>query len=90
MNWPSLTATYAATLTLIYVLLGLQVVHLRRRERVAIGDGGSAALRSAIRAHSHFAEYVRIILLMAAMLEMSGLPHVRLHILMGSVLDCSG
>lgn len=86
MNWPSLTATYAAILTLIYILLGLQVVYLRWRERVAIGDGGSAALRSAIRAHSHFAEYVPIILLMAAMLEMSGLPHVRLHILMGLLL----
>jgi uncharacterized membrane protein YecN with MAPEG domain len=31
---------------------------LRRKFRAAFGDGGNSELRSAIRAHSHFAEYV--------------------------------
>ena len=38
----------------------------------AFGDADNPALRSAIRAHAHFAEYVPIIALMVAMLEMSG------------------
>jgi uncharacterized protein len=41
---------------------------------VAFGDGGKAELRNAIRAHSHFAEYVPIIALMLALLENAGLP----------------
>jgi hypothetical protein len=38
--------------------------------------GGNAELRNAIRAHSHFAEYVPIIALVVAMLEIAGLKRV--------------
>jgi uncharacterized protein len=77
MKPPLITATYVAILALLYTLLTLQVVRLRRRYRVGFGDGENAALRCAIRAHAHFAEYVPIIALMAAMLEMSGLAATR-------------
>jgi uncharacterized protein len=50
------------------------------------GDGESTQLRSAIRAHAHFSEYVPIIALMVAMLEISGLPALRVHILMAALL----
>jgi hypothetical protein len=83
---PSITATYVAVLALLYAALGLQVVRLRRRNRVGFGDGGSTELRNAIRAHAHFAEYVPIIALMAAMLEISGLPAMKVHALMVALL----
>jgi uncharacterized protein len=83
---PLITATYVAVLALVYTVLSLQVVRLRRRIRVGFGDGENTALRCAIRAHAHFAEYVPIIALMAAMLEMSGLAATRIHMLMGSLL----
>ena len=86
MKAPLITAAYVAVLALLYAALSLQVVRLRRRNRVGFGDGGHAALRCAIRAHAHFAEYVPIIVLMAAMLEMSGLAAARIHILMGTLL----
>jgi uncharacterized protein len=86
MKPPLITATYVAILALLYAVLSLQVVRLRRRNRVGFGDGENAALRCAIRAHAHFAEYVPIIALMAAMLEMSGLAATRIHMLMGSLL----
>ncbi|MBX7200487.1 MAG: MAPEG family protein [Rhodospirillaceae bacterium] len=86
MQMPSITATYLAILALIYVALGLQVVRLRRRHRAGFGDGGNEALRSAIRAHGHFAEYVPLITLMVAFLEMSGLPAAHVHKLMGMLL----
>ncbi len=86
MQLPSITAAYVAVLALLYAALGLQVVRLRRGNRVGFGDGGSADLRSAIRAHAHFAEYVPIIVVMAAMLEISGLPAINLHVLMGALL----
>ena len=86
MNVPLITARYAAVLALLYAVLSLQVVRLRRSNRVGFGEGGNTALRGAIRAHAHFAEYVPIILLMAAMLEMSGLAAMRIHFLMGALL----
>ena len=86
MNVPLITATYAAVLALLYAVLSLQVVRLRRSNRVGFGDGGNTALRGAIRAHAHFAEYVPIIVLMAAMHEMSGLAAAWIHVLMGALL----
>ena len=86
MKSPSITAAYVAALALLYAWLSLQVVRLRRRHRVGFGDGGNADLCNAIRAHAHFAEYVPIIALMVAMLEMSGLGAMLIHVLMGSLL----
>jgi len=83
---PSITASYVAVFALLYAGLSLQVVRLRRRHRVSFGDGGNADLRSAIRAHAHFAEYVPIIALMAAALEISGSATVPIHVLMGALL----
>jgi uncharacterized membrane protein YecN with MAPEG domain len=86
MPLPSITAGYLAVLALIYAALAMRVVQLRRRNRAGFGDADNAQLRSAIRAHAHFAEYVPIIALMAAMLEISGLPATSVHGLMGSLL----
>ena len=86
MPWPSITGGYLAVLALVYAALAINVVRLRRQNRAAFGDAGNPALRSAIRAHAHFAEYVPIIVLMVAMLEMSGMAGWRVHLLMGALL----
>ena len=86
MQLPSITASYLGLLALLFAALGLRVVRLRRRHRAGFGDGGNEELRNAIRAHAHFAEYVPIIALMVAMLEMSGEPATRVHALMGMLL----
>jgi uncharacterized membrane protein YecN with MAPEG domain len=86
MQLPSITAGYLAVLALLYTALAIRVVRLRVRNGTFFGDDGNTELRSAIRAHGHFAEYVPIVALMAAMLEMSGLPAFRLHLLMGGLL----
>jgi len=86
MPLPSITAAYLAVLALIYAALAIRVVQLRRRNRAGFGDADNAQLRSAIRAHAHFAEYVPVIALMAAVLEMSGLPAMSVHGLMGALL----
>jgi len=82
MQWPSITGGYLAVLALIYAALAVNVIRLRRRNLAAFGDAGNPSLRSAIRAHGHFAEYVPITALMVAMLEMSGVAAWRLHILL--------
>jgi uncharacterized membrane protein YecN with MAPEG domain len=84
MHLPSITAGYLAVLALLYVALSVQVVRLKTR--AAFSDGGSVELRSAIRAHAHFAEYVPITALMVAMLEMSGVAALRIHLLMAALL----
>ena len=86
MQLPSITAAYLGILALLYLVLGLKVSRLRRSEKVLFGDGGNIKLRSAIRAHANFVEYVPIIVLMVAMLEMSGMPAMRVHLLMGALL----
>ena len=86
MHLPSITAFYLGFLALLYAVLGLQVSRLRRGNRVLFGDGDNIKLRSAIRAHANFAEYVPIIVLMVALLEMSGMPALRVHLLMAALL----
>ena len=86
MHMPTITAFYLAVLALLYVALSLQVIRLRLMNRAAFGDSGNIALRSAIRAHAHFAEYVPITALMVAMLEMSGVATLRIHLLMAALL----
>ena len=86
MQLPSITSAYLGILALLYLVLGLQVSRLRRGHRVLFGDGDNIKLRSAIRAHGNFVEYVPLVVLMVAMLEMSGLPAVQVHLLMGALL----
>ena len=86
MHLPTITACYLAVLALLYVVLSLQVIRLRRMNRAAFGDSGNLALRSAIRAHAHFAEYVPITTLMVAFLEASGASALRVHVLMGALV----
>ena len=86
MPWPHITAGYLAVLALVYAALAINVIRLRSRNQAAFGDADNPALRSAIRAHAHFAEYVPIIALMVAMLELSGLSPIRVHGLMTALL----
>jgi uncharacterized protein len=86
MHLPSITSVYLALLALLYTALTLQVGRLRQSDRATFGDNGSLRLRSAIRAHANFIEYVPIIALMVAMLEMSGLSAISVHLLMGALL----
>lgn len=85
MHVPTITANYLAILALIYAALALQVIRLRRSSATPFNDGGDEGLRSAIRAHGNFMEYVPIIVLMIAFLEMSG-ASLRIHLLMGALM----
>ena len=86
MQPPSVTGFYLALLALVYAALALQVARLRRGNRVLFGDGENVRLRCAIRVHANFIEYVPIITLLVAMLEMSGLSTIWVHVLMGALL----
>lgn len=85
MTMPVITASYLGVLGLLYAFLGLRVARMRRGEKIGFGDGDNRYLRSAIRAHANFAEYVPIIVLMNALLEMGGAASVQMHVLLGTL-----
>ena len=86
MHAPSVTGFYLAILALIYAVLALRVARMRRDNRVLFGDADDARLRTAIRVHANFIEYVPIVTLLVALLEMSGMAASRVHLLMGGLL----
>lgn len=72
---------YAAILGLLFIILSKNVIKVRRRERVAIGDGGNPRMQRAIAVHSNFAQYVPLALLLMAFLEMQQGSTVHIQIL---------
>lgn len=74
------TPLYAGLLALWYFALSLRVVQLRGRG-VSLGDGGDTELLRRIRGHGNFAEYVPLILLLMAFLELGKFSTLLLHAL---------
>ncbi len=74
---------YVGVLALIYLLLSVHVIRLRRRKGMAAGDGGDIQLARAIRAHAHFAEYVPFCLIILWLLAALGTASLLVHTLAG-------
>jgi uncharacterized membrane protein YecN with MAPEG domain len=86
MTYPTVAAGYGALLALIYLILSLWVGFGRFGFRVIHGDGGNDRLARRIRAHANFAEYVPLILLLAALLEASGAGRLEMNALLFPLL----
>ena len=76
-----ITPLYAAIVALLFVLLSVRTLRLRRKLKVAIGHGDQPQLERAARAHANFAEYVPIALLLIYFLEVSSASGLSIHIL---------
>ena len=74
-----ITPLYAALLALLFIYLSIRVVKARGMAKVSIGDGGNLLLQRAIAAHSNFAQYVPLSLLLMALMEMQQAPAALLH-----------
>jgi uncharacterized membrane protein YecN with MAPEG domain len=86
VTFPATTALYAAILGLIFALLSFWVIGGRGQFNVMHGDGGKEQLNRRIRAHANFAEYVPLILVLAALLEGGGTPTARIHWLLAPLV----
>ena len=75
-----ITALYAAMFGLLFVILMLAVIKLRRSLRVGLGDGGNRDLQQAIRAHGNAVECVPIFLVMLAAFELNRGSVMLLHV----------
>ncbi len=76
-----ITAFYAATLGVYFVILGNIVSITRGKVKTPLGDGGSLALSVIIRRHANFAENVPIAIIVMALAEAGGLPAMWVHAL---------
>ncbi|MBD9359607.1 MAPEG family protein [Methylomonas fluvii] len=75
-----ISAIYAALAALLIVWLSQRVIKLRRTKKVIFGDGGETDLQIAIRAQGNATEYIPILLILLALLELSGGHAALLHI----------
>ncbi|MGB1560605.1 MAG: MAPEG family protein [Sinimarinibacterium flocculans] len=80
----TITPLYAGLLAILFLALSLRVV--QKRSNVSLGDGGDPELLRRIRGHGNFTEYVPLILLMMAMLEVGGATPAWLLHLLGATL----
>ena len=70
-SFPTITATVAALIGLLAVLLPARVIVFRVRFKVNAGDGGHAPLAQAIRAHANLVEHAPLALIVLAFAEAS-------------------
>ena len=66
-----ITLTIAGAAALLSFWIASRVSSLRRRHKVLIGDGGNEALAARMRAHSNFAEYTPIFLILLGLVELA-------------------
>jgi len=63
------TPLFAAIFGLMYLFLSFTVIKHRTRQQISIGSGDNEELKTAIRIHGNFAEYVPLCLILLFLLE---------------------
>jgi uncharacterized membrane protein YecN with MAPEG domain len=76
---PLITAFWAGLVGLLGLVLALNVVRLRQKLRVGLGDGSQPELTRAMRVFGNFAEYTALCLVMIALLDMLAGPRWLIH-----------
>ena len=76
---PTIIPFYASLLALLYFVLAVRVIRMRRKERIAIGDRGNARLQRAMRVHANFAEYVPLALILITFAELQRFSPLLVH-----------
>lgn len=76
-----ITPLYAALLGLVFFVLSVRTILIRRRLQIAIGDADSNEMARAMRVHANFAEYVPMALLCIAGAELLAAPGWLVHTL---------
>ncbi|NET01459.1 MAG: glutathione metabolism protein [Sphaerospermopsis sp. SIO1G2] len=86
---------YAALLGILFFILSIRIIGLRRSLKIGIGDSGNSTIIRAMRVHSNFSEYVPLCLLLLGFVEFQGTFPIVLHILgsglvLGRILHAYG
>jgi len=67
-----ITGLYAAILAFLYVRISLKVIGARRENKISLGAGAQGEISAIVSAHSNFAAYVPLLLLLTYFLEAGG------------------
>ena len=81
-----ITPIYAALLSLIFVVLSIKTIIIRRKNKVAVGDGNNPQLQRAMRVHANFAEYTPIAIILVGFVESLKYNEIIVHILLSLFL----
>ena len=81
-----ITPIYAALLGLIFVVLSIKTIIIRRKSKVAVGDGNNPQLQRAMRVHANFAEYTPIAIILVGFVESLKYNEIIVHILLSLFL----
>ncbi|WP_170331599.1 MAPEG family protein [Ruegeria arenilitoris] len=77
----AITPIYAALIAILYVVLSLNVIAVRRSAKISVGDAGDKTMLKAMRTHSNCAEYAPFALLLIAMVELQGASGLMVNLL---------
>ena len=86
MMFPAITAFYAALFGLVHIGITAWVMAGRMQYKALHGDGGHEGMSKRMRAQANFVEFVPLILLLSAFLEMSGASHTLLRVMLTLLL----
>lgn len=86
---------YAAILGIIFFILSVRIILLRRSLKIGLGDSGNPIVLRAMRVHSNFAEYVPLCLVLLGFAEFQGTLPMAVHALgsglvLGRILHAYG
>lgn len=79
MTFPTILPLYAGLLGLIAFVIALDAGRLRGKTGISIGHQGNTELLLAMRRHANFVEWVPLILILIALLEMNGVSATAIH-----------
>lgn len=77
---------YASLLALVWLGLTVNIIRLRWKHKISLGDGNNDVIMGAVRAHGNFCEVVPLVLILLVLAELQGVDSVYLHIAGGSLL----
>ncbi len=75
-----ISVIYTILLTLLIIWLSFNVIKIRRKNQISIGDGNDMQLKTAMAAQSNALEYIPIALLLMYPLEYNGAFPLIIHI----------
>jgi uncharacterized membrane protein YecN with MAPEG domain len=81
-----ITALYASLFGVMFVMLMVVVIRLRRSLKIGLGDGGNRDMQQAIRVHGNAVECVPLFLILLAALEINHGSPMWLHLFGGTFL----
>jgi uncharacterized membrane protein YecN with MAPEG domain len=75
-----ITSLYSSLLALIFLILTIKIIKIRRANKIILGDGDNLELQKAIRAQANFVETVPLALILLSLAENSGSSIILLQI----------